>query len=623
MKSMAVEPHVDRIIVALGRSPLFRRLTEAQLRQVAAWGKLVSIEVDEILMRKGEASDSFFLVLKGYAVVMIPSGADRATRGGDEANALVEVARLGPLDLVGEMGLILGQERSATVIAAETILAVRYEANELANMFDRVTGFGLGVAQALAERLARSSQSISLPDTEWSAASLDTETVGLLPSPFIARHRVLPLKVEGNVLTLGVVDDPNPSVVSLIRQLVPGLELRPTRIEPALVDEALKTLGGTRGRTASSATGSHVFPQDPAKKGVGTSRDLRSLLSRVAGEGASDLHLSAGLKVRWRLDGKMRELHDSHPLGEEEAMSMLEDAIPPRARRLFEETNDADFSYALKGLARFRVNLFRNHRGVSAVLRRIPEKVLTLDQLALPPAVRDLCNTGRGLVLVTGPTGSGKSTTLAAMINEINKTRDEHILTLEDPIEFVHESQASLVNQREIGEHTQSFSNALRAALREDPDVVLVGEMRDLETVALALEVANTGHLVFGTLHTNTAVGTVDRIVNQFPAGQQAQIRITLAEVLVGVVCQTLCHRLGGGRVAAMEILVANHGIRNLIREGKTHQIPSMMSTGRGIGNMLQNQHLEQLVRERKMDREEALRVSQDADELNRRLGGT
>ena len=349
--------------------------------------------------------------------------------------------------------------------------------------------------------------------------------------------------------------------------------------------------------------------------------DLKALLARVVDQGASDLHLSAGQRVRWRHDGQMIELPDSPVLDAECVLAAVDPFMAARPRDQFRETNDADFSIELPGLARFRVNLFRNHRGVSAVLRQIPEKVLSLEQLNLPPAVLQFCDLPSGLVLVTGPTGSGKSTTLAAMIDHINRKTASHILTLEDPLEFVHRSQRSLVNQREVGSNTDSFARALRAALREDPDVVLVGEMRDLETVALALEVANTGHLVFGTLHTNTAVGTVDRIINQFPPEQQAQVRATLADVLRGVVCQTLCRRAGGGRVAAVEILVVGFGIANQIREGKTHQIPNLMSTGQRQGNMLLNQHLEDLVKRRLVEPKEALSKAVDRSDLARRLG--
>jgi twitching motility protein PilT len=253
------------------------------------------------------------------------------------------------------------------------------------------------------------------------------------------------------------------------------------------------------------------------------------------------------------------------------------------------------------------------------VLRQIPSKILTFEQLALPAVLRTLCEMPKGLVLITGPTGSGKSTTLAAMIDYINKTNRAHIITLEDPIEFLHQSQSALINQREVGGHTKTFARALKAALREDPDIVLVGEMRDLETIQLALETANTGHLVLATLHTNNAISAVDRIVDQFPADQQAQVRSVLSEVLRGVVSQTLCRKVGGGRVAALEVLVVNYAVANLIREAKTVQIPSVMQAGRAQGMQLLNDELARLVDAKKVALDEAMAASVDKEDLSRR----
>src|SRR5690606_26140605 len=258
--------------------------------------------------------------------------------------------------------------------------------------------------------------------------------------------------------------------------------------------------------------------------------------------------------------------------------------------------------------ARFRVNVFANRLGIAAVLRQIPNQIRTAEELGLPQALLDLCFLTKGLVLVTGPTGSGKSTTLAALIDYINRNRSDHILTIEDPIEFVHRNKKCLVNQREVGVHTESFKRALRAALREDPDIILVGELRDLETVAIAIETAETGHLVFGTLHTTTAPATVDRLIDQFPADQQEQIRVMLADTLKGVVAQTLCKKVGGGRIAALEILLVNHAISNLIREGKTFQIPSVMQTSKAKGMCTLNDSLLDLVKKGLVEPAEAYR---------------
>jgi twitching motility protein PilT len=299
---------------------------------------------------------------------------------------------------------------------------------------------------------------------------------------------------------------------------------------------------------------------------------------------------------------------------------MLEKAIPPGRRDEFLTTSDSDFAHEIAGISRFRVNLFRDRGGNGAVLRRIPTAIVALEQLGMPPIVASFCTVPKGLVLVTGPTGSGKSTTLAAMVDKINASRRSHVLTLEDPVEFVHESKSSFVNQREVGSHTTSFSRALRAALREDPDVVLVGEMRDLETVSMALEIANTGHLVLATLHTSTAISTIDRIVSMFPADQQNRVQATLADVLRGVVSQNLLRRKGGGRVAAVEVLVNNHAVANLIREAKTQMLTSAMQTGKTAGNQLLNESLARLVTEGKVEYEEAQSKAVDKTDLARRL---
>jgi twitching motility protein PilT len=303
---------------------------------------------------------------------------------------------------------------------------------------------------------------------------------------------------------------------------------------------------------------------------------ISDLLRFSAESGASDLHISAGERPRVRLRGDLIPI-DVPALSEEEAHRLVFDVMNDAQRRHLQENLEVDFAFVLGKDLRFRVNAFFQERGEGAVFRTIPHRVPRLDELALPPVIRSFCEAERGLVLVTGPTGSGKSTTLAAMIDSINESSSSHILTLEDPIEFVHTSKASLVNQREVGRQTRTFNAALRSALREDPDVILVGEMRDLETISLALTAAETGHLVFATLHTTSAAKTMDRIIDVFPPEQQAQVRMMLSESLVGVASQMLLKRKGGGRVAALETLVATAAVKNLIREGKTHQIASVM----------------------------------------------
>jgi len=301
-------------------------------------------------------------------------------------------------------------------------------------------------------------------------------------------------------------------------------------------------------------------------------------------QGASDLHMISGQQPVLRVHGDMERVKYA-VLENNELKAMLYEIVPEDRVKHFEETGDVDFAYEIPGLARYRGNLFNQRNGIGAVFREIPSDILTIKQLGLPPVISRLSTLPKGLVLVTGPTGSGKSTTLAAIIDEVNKNRKDHILTIEDPIEFVHQSQNCIVNQREIGTHTRSFAAALRGALREDPDVILVGEMRDLETIALALEAAMTGHLVFATLHTLNAAKTVDRVIEIFPSTQQAQVRSTLADALKAVVSQTLFKRVDiKGRVAALEILICTPAVRNLIRDAKTYQIPSTMQTGKKYG---------------------------------------
>lgn len=324
---------------------------------------------------------------------------------------------------------------------------------------------------------------------------------------------------------------------------------------------------------------------------------MEALFRQMAEVGASDLHLSADVVPMVRKDGKIQQLECAEGVLTPDLIAeLLTSIMPEKNREEFARRSDTDFAYEILGLARFRCNVFRDRKGMGGVFRIIPSKILTAEDLGLSNAIMDLCNLSKGLVVVTGPTGSGKSTTLCAMIDAINKNRDDHILTIEDPIEFVHENQKCLINQREVHNHTESFKDALRAALREDPDIVLVGEMRDLETISIAIETAETGHLVFGTLHTTTAASTVDRIIDQFPADRQQQIRVMLSESLKGVIAQTLLPKKGGGRVAALEVLIVTPAISNLIREGKTFQIPSAMQTGKTHGMVVLNDALFALV---------------------------
>ncbi|MDQ7089743.1 MAG: type IV pilus twitching motility protein PilT [Methylococcales bacterium] len=333
--------------------------------------------------------------------------------------------------------------------------------------------------------------------------------------------------------------------------------------------------------------------------------DITELLTFMVKNKSSDMHLSAGLPPMIRVDGDIRRINIPD-LEHKEVHALIYDIMNDKQRKGYEEFLEVDFSFELPGLARFRVNAYNQNRGAGAVIRCIPSEILSLDQLNAPQFFRDVTQHKRGMVLVTGPTGSGKSTTLAAMVDHINRTRYEHILTVEDPIEFVHKSKKSLINQREVHRDTLGFQEALRSALRQDPDIILVGEMRDLETIELAMSAAETGHLVFGTLHTTSAAKTVDRIIDVFPAAEKEMIRSMLSESLQAVVSQNLCRKIGGGRVAVHEIMVGTPAIRNLIREAKVAQMYSAIQTGRKDGMKTLDQDLQEKVEQGLVSKEEA-----------------
>jgi twitching motility protein PilT len=343
--------------------------------------------------------------------------------------------------------------------------------------------------------------------------------------------------------------------------------------------------------------------------------DITELLAFSVKQGSSDLHLSAGLPPMIRIDGDMRRVN-LPPMEHKEVHSLIYEIMNDKQRRDYEEFLETDFSFEVPGVARFRVNEFNQNRGAAAVFRSIPSRVLTLEDLGFGQIFRDLSMLPRGLVLVTGPTGSGKSTTLAAMVDYVNENRYQHILTIEDPIEFVHESKKCLVNQREVHRDTHGFSEALRSALREDPDIILVGEMRDLETIRLALTAAETGHLVFGTLHTTSAAKTIDRIVDVFPGAEKSMVRSMLSESLQAVISQTLMKKIGGGRIAAHEIMVGTPAIRNLIREDKIAQMYSAIQTGASRGMQTMDQNLLRLMQQKVITRETAQEKAKIPDDF-------
>jgi twitching motility protein PilT len=421
-------------------------------------------------------------------------------------------------------------------------------------------------------------------------------------------------------------------VASLIRELAPpamAALLSPQarlsfsyQAPMGLVDVELAPDNGGSGATLVFRGGQpHAAPAAPApvvipEPDLGPSREaLETLLRQLKDQGGSDLHLRVGEPPILRRDGDLVRL-DVAPLEAEQLENMLLSIMTPRVKGEYREHSDADWAWEIEGVARYRANAGKDRNGPMAVFRLIPAVVRSADEMGLSPQIQGLAHLTKGLVLVTGPTGSGKSTTLAALIDLVNSTRTEHILTIEDPIEFVHKGKKCLVTQRQVGVHTRTFSSALRAALREDPDVVLVGELRDLETISIALETAETGHLVFGTLHTTTAPSTLDRIIDQFPPEQQSQIRVMLSESLRGVVAQVLCRKIGGGRVAAREVLLSIPAVSNLIREGKTFQIQSIMQTNRKVGMVTLNDALLDLVETGQVEPREAWLKSAEKSSL-------
>ena len=589
MKNIPIEGDVlPQVLTAMKKSDMLSDLSENSLTQIAARAQLIQFDPDEIIIQEKDAADSFFLLISGEVAVLYHQAS---------VEEAIELGRIKPIRVIGEIGLLLNDPRSATIKAIETTRMLRFDSALFNYMFENVPAFGPNVCRNLALRVQQLSARMPLPQLDKNAPPPPRDVVLMLPIDFIIRHRVLPLSVTENKLRIGFINDPNTNVIGAIRRFLPSMELQMVHIDNAYFDTVVGSVSGVQDWSAAEEK-----PVTDTSEDTVVSPKLDQLLKRLVGEGASDLHLSAGHPPYWRIDGDLKPIQDASPLGHEEVLELLSPVMDRRTKNNFYENKDVDFIYAVPDLARFRVNMFYDDQGISAVLRFIPSKILTFEQLGLPETLKSLCDHPKGLVLVTGPTGSGKSTTLAAMINYINQNRHEHIVTMEDPIEFAHTSQKSLINQREIGRHAKSYARALTAALREDPDIILVGEMRDLETIALALETSNTGHLVFGTLHTATAISTMARVIDAFPPDQQDQVRVSLADSLVGVVSQDLCKCRDGGRVAAIEVLVVNLAISNLIREQKYNQIASMMQTGKAQGNILLNEALEKLVKRKKIE---------------------
>ncbi|MEE2786226.1 MAG: PilT/PilU family type 4a pilus ATPase [Myxococcota bacterium] len=602
METLPIVDYQQIIVPVLGACPLFEGLELIHIDEVARHGSLHRFKRGELIARQGEPSNEFFIFIEGRAVIRL----------GSDQSEQIDVAHVSPPESVGEMGVLLEDLRTASVaIESETALVVRYSSQQFARMLKNLPHFSAVMCKTLAKRLSQTNRQMGLTELAPFVDEPNPAVFRLLPSEFQVRHRAVPLQMDEQTVTVGYCDGPSEHLLRRTQRHFPSLIVRPARITQDVFDDLLR----------KNATGNLVISPDNFSIGQSRERMLDSLLKRAVGEGASDLHLSASQRPRWRIDGRLNMIQDLGVLTSTQIKSLVMPLMDAVHRTEFAETNDTDFAYQLDDDARFRINVFRDRHGVSAVFRHIPSHILTLEQLGLPPVIAEFCSLPNGLVLVTGPTGSGKSTSLAAMVDYINRRREEHIITLEDPIEFVHRSQKCLINQREIGAHTGSFAKALRAALREDPDIVLVGEMRDLETISLALETAQTGHLVFATLHTSTAIGTVERIIGMYPPEQQQQIRSTLGEVLRGVLAQTLLRKQTGGRIGAFEVLVSSFAVANLIRDAKTQQIMSLMETGRQKGNRLLNVELTRLVRDGTVSFDEAYRRASDKNDFRKRAG--
>ncbi len=597
-KTELTQENKKRILAMFEDVPLFRMLKPEYRAKVLAAGQAYTYDPGDAIVSQGDPSDAFYLISEGQAMVYSEKNKERTY-----------LTEMGPAGTFGEIGLLLNTPRTATITARNKVIAVRFSREVFFGLFEKVPAFGRAVAGGMARRLHKLSSNISLPDPE--DVEVDEGVAArYLPVPFMMRHRILPLQMSNNVLTVGFVDDPEARVVNAVHNYVPGVKLRTVQIGKDYFDRVMSSRldSGKAGAVEEAPMELEAAPEGGCR--------LDPLLVRGVAEGVSDFHMTVGKKPTWRLDGEIFDIPGASPPAEEDFYEIFEDFMEDRHKKEFEVYGDTDFSYTLGKHARFRVNLYRDIHGTNISMRLIPSQIMTVQQLGLPAIAENFCAMPSGLVVVTGPTGSGKSTTLAAMIHQVNQTRRSHIITLEDPVEFLHTNALSTIHQREIGGHTPDFARAIRSGLREDPDVILVGETRDLETLQMVIEVANTGHLVFATLHTNSAVSTVNRIVDMFPSNSQNQVRNTMSGVLKGIICQTLCKRIGGGRVAAFEVLVMTRAIGNLIREGKTQQILNSLQAGKKDGHQLLNEALAALVKDQVIEADEARAKAYDLTSL-------
>ena len=581
----------------LGISDMFVCLDETVLDNlVGLAGKLHVYEDHELVITAGSASDFFLVVVKGEVSVSI----------GQEEN-FIEIARLGPGHMVGEIAMLRDEAHSYSYFARGRLVALCFSSSVFYDHILTIPGINIPLPQIVGRRFQESPGYLASLENRKEMPLPDMELMKLLPADFMQRNRLFPVKRIDNRVAIGYCEIMHRDLRESIARLLPDFEVKTVFFSSEYFNRVMQKFLG-----------------EPEEVQVSKSSEVRNvddLLRRLVAAGGSDLYLSAGQTPRWRIDGEIQEVSDAEKFGSEEVLDLLRPVARTEILASFADSCDEDFAYSMSCGYRFRINLLRDHNGVSAVFRHIPTEIHSLETLELPDILTRFCEMPKGLVLVTGPTGCGKSTTLAAMIDWINRRRRCHILTIEDPIEFVHGSQQALINQREVGIHTRSFAKALRAGLRENPDVVMVGEIRDNETMAMALETANTGHLVFATLHTATAPSTIDRVIDNFPSEGQNQVRMFLADNLIGVVCQTLCRRITRGCIPAFEIMVMDPAMANLIRTGKTYMLPNAMITAQANGNRLLNDDLCNLVRNGTITLAEAMNKTRDKTELERKLG--
>ncbi len=591
----------------LGLAGMFVFLGEDKLDElVELAGEVLTFEDGEKVLNAGSSPDFFFVIVKGEISVVL-----------DDRSDGMEIVRLIRGQMVGEMAMIQNEPHSYSCFARGHLAVIPFSAKVFHEQILAIPGVYIPLIPSISKKILTSQTYPVFIENRGSIPDIDGSLLKLFPEGFLKKHRILPVKKLASYLLIAHCDPVDREQLEAIDQILPeDFDIRPIYFDPEFFAGLFqKNLEGGSADRQSSA-------QQPAEEMV-RPEDLcfiDEVLSRLVTEKGSDLYLSAGQMPRWRIDGEIVEVPGTRKSGPDEVLEMLRPLARNEVLDAFVESCDEDFAYSTSEGFRFRVNLLRDHNGISAVFRYIPGEISSLEALGLPEILTSFCTQPKGLVLVAGPTGSGKSTTMSAMIDWINRHRKCHILTIEDPIEFVHGSQKALVNQREVGVHTRSFAKALRAGLRENPDVVMVGEIRDNETMAMALETANTGHLVFATVHTATAASTIDRVVDNFPAESQNQIRMFLADSLLGVVCQTLCRKITRGCVPAFEIMIVDPAMANLIRTGKSYMLPNAMQTAQSKGNRLLNDDLCQLVKNGVISQEEAMSKTRDRAELERKL---